>query len=134
MKRRTFPFTRSSSATREAFQRETKPRRPSLAMTDVYGREAGMRLNVERSKRWMILPSLVFKRRASSELLQAISRRSSPPRTPLFFRDARHQNSLQANCYRRFVGGAAAAYDHGRVHDFFRPPRQTAFAGRHREL
>jgi len=31
--------------------------------------------------------------------------------------------------HRRFVGGATAADDYGRLHDFFRPPRQVAFAG-----
>src|SRR6266852_1394386 len=68
--------------------------------------------------------------RTAARLARIAPRRSlGIPRTPLFFRDARHQNSLQANCYRRFVGGAAAAYDHGRFHDFFRPPRQTSFAG-----
>src|SRR5215472_2067997 len=49
--RLTVPFTRSSSATEEAFQRDTNPRLPSWVITAVYGSEPGMRLNVERSKR-----------------------------------------------------------------------------------
>src|SRR6202158_2595754 len=50
-------------------------------------------------------------------------------RAAVFFRDARYQDPLQADGHRSFVGGAAAANDHGRVHDFFRAPGETAFAG-----
>src|SRR6267154_5211354 len=47
-------------------------------------------------------------------------------RVALFFRDARHQNPLQTDRHWRFVGGAAAADDYGRLHDFFRPLGQAA--------
>src|SRR5256714_15577612 len=79
MTRRTRPVIRSSSATAEAFQRETKPRFPSLVMTVVYGSEAGMCLKAERSKRGATLPSLALSRMASSEAWLATSRRFSLP-------------------------------------------------------
>jgi len=50
-------------------------------------------------------------------------------RVALFFRDARHQNPLQTNRHWRLWGGAAAADDYGRLHDFFRPLGQLPSQG-----
>jgi len=61
---RTVPFTRSSSATADAFHSETNPLCPSWVITAVYGSVPGMCLYVERLKRWTIFPSALFSRTA----------------------------------------------------------------------
>src|SRR5712672_1417000 len=50
-------------------------------------------------------------------------------RAALFLRDARHQNPLQTDRHWRFVGGATAADDYGRLYDFFLPLGQAALPG-----